>query len=37
MIVAIVHSVADPVTLTGTTLRELVVNNHQVAARTVGV
>jgi hypothetical protein len=39
-LVAIVHSTVDPVTaaaLTGSTLRDLVLNNHQVALRTVRV
>jgi hypothetical protein len=39
-LVAIVHSTVDPLTaagLTGATLRDLVLNNHQIALRTVRV
>ncbi|HEY7487644.1 MAG TPA: hypothetical protein VH912_24535 [Streptosporangiaceae bacterium] len=35
VVVAVVHSVADPVALFSTTLQELVLNNRHVAVRTV--
>jgi hypothetical protein len=37
ILVAVVHSDPDPVTLTGTTLRDLVLNNHQVGARSIEI